>query len=77
MENGVLSVSGERTYENSEDSGNGARRLERAFGSFHRRFTLPDTADADRIEAKSVHGVLEISIPKKAKLQPKRIQVAA
>jgi HSP20 family protein len=76
MENGVLTISGERHAEQREDNG-AARRIERVYGSFYRRFTLPDTADAERVEARSSNGVLEISIPKKAQVQPKKIKVGA
>ncbi|MBX9607822.1 MAG: Hsp20/alpha crystallin family protein [Gammaproteobacteria bacterium] len=76
MENGVLTISGERKSERSEERGNGARRVERVYGSFYRRFALPDTVDAEHVEARSQHGVLEVTIPKKAQLQPKKIKVA-
>ena len=78
MENGVLTIKGERTLE-AKDEGegdNGYRRVERVCGSFYRRFTLPDTADAEAISANGRHGVLEVVIPKRAALQPKRIAVA-
>lgn len=74
MENGVLSIRGERKSETKEER-DGYKRVERVRGSFFRRFSLPDTADADGISAKSKDGVLEIVIPKQEKLQPKRIQV--
>ncbi len=77
LENGVLTLAGERRDERREGEGTNARRVERVYGSFHRRFSLPDTADADRVEARSHHGVLEISIPKKAQPQPKKITVSA
>ncbi|MGE0487412.1 MAG: Hsp20/alpha crystallin family protein [Gammaproteobacteria bacterium] len=75
MENGVLTIAGERKAEKRATETGSARRIERVYGSFYRRFSLPDTADAERVEARSAHGVLEISIPKKAQLQPKRIKV--
>ena len=75
MENGVLTISGERRNERSEERGNGARRVERVYGSFFRRFSLPDSADADNVQARSQHGVLEVTIPKKAQPQPKKIKV--
>jgi len=74
MENGVLSIKGEKHDEHVEES-NGFKRIERSSGSFYRRFSLPDTADADNIKAESKHGVLEIVIPKKAAEQPRRIKV--
>ncbi len=76
MENGVLTISGERKSERSEERGNGARRVERLYGSFFRRFALPDSVDAEHVEARSQHGVLEVVIPKKAQVQPKKIKVA-
>ena len=76
MENGVLTIKGERKLEAKDEGGNGYRRVERVYGSFYRRFTLPDTADAEAISANGRHGVLEVVIPKRAALQPKRIAVA-
>ena len=76
MENGVLTIKGERTLEVKDEGDNGYRRVERVHGSFYRRFTLPDTADAEAISANGRHGVLEVVIPKRAALQPKRIAVA-
>ena len=75
MENGVLTIRGERKLEARDDGENGYRRVERAYGSFYRRFALPDTADAEAISARGRHGVLEVVIPKRAALQPKRISV--
>ncbi|WP_081960772.1 Hsp20 family protein [Nitrincola sp. A-D6] len=46
-------------------------------GSFHRRFSLPDSANGEAICAKCKHGVLEITIPKREAVQPKRIQVTS
>jgi len=75
MENGVLAISGERRLESNGER-TGMHRQERVYGAFHRRFTLPDTADAERVAARTVQGVLEVSIPKKAQVQPKKIHVA-
>jgi HSP20 family protein len=76
MENGVLTLRGERKSETTEDKDN-YRRVERVTGRFYRRFLLPDTADADNISAKSVNGVLEVRIPKQAKVLPRRITVSS
>jgi HSP20 family protein len=76
MENGVLTIKGERKLETQDEGDNGYRRVERVYGSFYRRFTLPDTADAEAISASGNHGVLEVVIPKRAALQPKRIAVS-
>jgi HSP20 family protein len=75
-EKGVLTVRGERHAPTEADS-SAYRRLERRSGKFLRRFTLPDSANLDAISAKHTHGVLEVTIPKQAKLQPRRIEVAA
>lgn len=75
LENGVLSISGERNPDANVEKRTRASRVERVFGTFHRRFTLPDTADAERVEARCALGVLEVTIPKKAAVQPKRIKV--
>jgi HSP20 family protein len=74
MEDGVLTIRGQRQSE-TRDEREGYKRVERVRGSFFRRFSLPDTADAEAISARSADGVLEIVIPKQAKIQPKRIKV--
>lgn len=76
MDNGVLSVAGERLSEDRSDV-DGGSRFERVAGRFQRRFTLPETADADGIKAKSSNGILEISIPKQATVEARRITVEA
>jgi len=74
MENGVLSVSGQRSTETSDET-DGIRRLERATGKFFRRFTLPETANAEDISARSENGILEVVIPKQARVKTRRITV--
>ena len=74
MENGVLSIKGERESE-TKDEREGYKRVERQHGVFYRRFSLPDTADADKISAKSKNGVLEITIPKQEEVKPRKISV--
>lgn len=74
MENGVLSVSGERYDEQTEEA-QGMRRVERVSGKFYRRFNLPETADAEEISAKSTNGILEVIIPKQPQVQARRITV--
>ena len=76
MENGVLSLSGERSEESSDEI-DGLKRFERVSGKFYRRFNLPETADAEGISARCANGILEISIPKAARIQPRRIAVEA
>lgn len=74
MENGVLTIKGERQSETKEER-EGYKRIERVRGSFYRRFSLPDTTNVEAISAKSQHGVLEVVIPKQQKVQPRRIEV--
>ena len=74
MENGVLSLTGERRSEKTGQS-QGLHRIERLSGKFYRRFTLPETADAENITAKSANGILEVVIPKQQKVQARRITV--
>ena len=74
MDNGVLTIKGERKSE-VRDEKEGYKRVERVSGTFYRRFSLPDTADAERIEAKGKNGVLEVSLPKHEKVQPRKITV--
>ncbi len=64
MENGVLTISGEKHAEHEEEK-EGYKRIERSYGSFMRRFSLPDTADPDSIKAKSKNGALEIVVAKR------------
>lgn len=75
MEAGILTIKGEKGSEAKTEQ-EGYKRVERTFGSFYRRFSLPDSADGDAIKASSKHGVLEIVIPKREAVKPKRIDVA-
>jgi HSP20 family protein len=74
MEDGVLSVRGKRELENVEERKN-FRRVERSYGSFYRRFSLPETVDGNNIKAKAKDGVLTVEIPKLEKVQPRRIEI--
>jgi HSP20 family protein len=74
MEHGMLTIKGERSSE-SETEKEGFRRVERTSGTFYRRFSLPETADADKIEASGKNGVLEIVLPKQEKVKPRRIEI--
>ena len=75
-EKGVLTVRGERGSD-KKAAADGYTRVERASGTFLRRFTLPETSDAEAIKASHVNGVLEISIPKRPREQPRRISIQA
>ena len=80
LDNGVLTLAGERQDEkpatDAERSGPQQQRRERHQGRFHRRFILPDTADAEKVQATGRNGVLEIVIAKHAKAKPRRITVS-
>lgn len=73
-ENGMLTIRGERDSQKKEER-EGYKCIERSYGSFFRRFTLPDTANTDKISAKSDNGVLTVTIPKHEKMQPRKIAV--
>ncbi|HTX24791.1 MAG TPA: Hsp20/alpha crystallin family protein [Steroidobacteraceae bacterium] len=79
LEDGVLSISGERVPDarRADDSAETRMRTERGHGRFYRRFVLPETVDGERVQASGRNGVLAITIPKQAKAQPRRIKVAA
>lgn len=74
MDKSILTIKGERTMDGGEN-GNKLTRQERVYGTFHRRFSLPESADADGISAHGKYGVLEISIPKKPETTPRRITI--
>ncbi len=76
MDAGVLTVSGVRlAEERAEDTD--VQRTERSTGHFLRRFTLPETADAESITARTSNGILEVVIPKLPEVQARRITVEA
>lgn len=76
LHNGILTIKGHRETEAKEEKEN-YKRIERIYGSFYRRFALPESVDEEKIEAKYDNGVLTITIPKKPQHQPKKITVQA
>ena len=72
VEDGTLTLSGERKFEKSTDEEN-FHRVERSFGSFQRSFSLPETVDEDKIVANYKNGVLELMLPK-TKPETKKIK---
>ena len=74
MEDDMLIIKGERESEKKTEQ-DGYKRVERAFGSFYRRFNLPDTSNPEKISATNKHGVLEITIPKQEKGQSRKIEI--
>lgn len=74
LENGVLTLRGQRANVQQEDKGQ-YRRVERVRGIFLRRFSLPDVADAEKVTAKCKDGVLEVTVPKREVAKPRRIAI--
>lgn len=74
LQNGTLTVSGERTSEQT-DEGEEYVRVERAFGTFHRTFRLPDAVDQENIEATYEDGVLSINVPKTEESTRRQIEI--
>lgn len=74
VENNLLTIHGERKFEKSisEES---YLRVERAYGSFSRSFTLPNTVNTEAISAQYANGVLTLHLPKREEAKPKQIQV--
>ena len=75
VENGVLTLAGERTFE-KEEKNKKYHRVERAYGSFMRRFTLPGDADPEKVKAEFKDGMLTIHLSKSEKAKPKQLEVA-
>ncbi len=75
MENGTLSLRGERKFE-SENKQGGYHRIERSYGSFARVFELPDTVNPEEVKAEYRNGVLTVRLAKKEIAKPRQIKVA-
>ena len=74
VEDNVLTVSGERRFEDKVEDGK-YTWLEQRYGSFSRSVTLPRWADSERIEASYRHGVLELTVPRREESKPRRIEL--
>ncbi len=74
LENGVLTLSGEKQAQQEKGEGD-YHFVERRYGKFLRSFTLPDSVDADKIDAAYSHGVLTVTLPKLAKAKPRSVEV--
>jgi len=75
VENGTLTLRGEKKYEKEVDS-ESAHRQERFYGSFTRSFVLPTAIDPDHIQAGYKDGILEVVLPKAEEAKPRRIRSA-
>ncbi len=74
VENDVLTISGERKFE-KEDKGTKHHRIERAYGSFVRSFSLPEDSDGSKVTADYKDGMLHVHLPKSEKAKPKAIEI--
>jgi HSP20 family protein len=74
IEDNTLIIHGERKLEKETREEN-YHRIERAYGSFYRSFTLPNHIDQDKIQAEHENGVLKIVMPKKPELQPRKVKI--
>lgn len=74
VENGVLSITGERKQE-KEEKGKKFHRIERYYGSFCRSFTLPENADGKQVKATFKEGILNVEIPKTKEAATKATEV--
>lgn len=74
LEDGVLTIQGERKQE-KEEKGKKYHRVERSYGSFVRSFNLPDLIDEEKVKAEFKDGVLNLHLPKSEKAKPKAIEV--
>jgi len=74
VENGVLTIAGERKFE-KEEKNKKYHRVERSYGSFVRSFALPDLAAADKVKAEFKDGMLTVHVPKSEKARTKQVEV--
>ena len=75
VENNVLTLRGERKLDDEVQKEN-YHRVERAYGSFSRSFTLPTVVDTEKIKAEYRDGVLRVSLPKREEARPKQISIS-
>jgi HSP20 family protein len=76
LENSTLTVGGERKFEKEEKEEN-FHRIERRYGSFTRTFRLPNTVDAEKVDAAYEKGILRITLAKRAEAKPRQIKVGS
>src|SRR5258708_35918289 len=75
IENNVITLRGERRFEKKDEADN-YHRVERAYGSFTRSFTLPQTVSGDGAAAEYRNGVLRVTLPKREETKARRIEVS-
>lgn len=74
LQDGIVSVSGER-HQEKEEKGKKYHKIEREYGHFERRFTVPTDVEADKVHAEFKDGVLSVRLPKSAKATPRSVDV--
>lgn len=74
LENGTLTLRGERKFEAKKDEG-GWHRVERSYGTFERVFTLPDTVNPEGVTADYKDGTLTVTLPKKEIAKPRQVKI--
>ena len=74
LEDSTLSIKGERKLEKETKEEN-YHRIERAYGTFYRSFTIPHNVDQDKIQAEHENGVLKITMPRKPELKPQKVKI--
>lgn len=75
VDNGVLTIRGERRLEEASE-GETYHRVERVYGAFERTFTLPNSVDVNRIDAKFRNGEMVVTLPKREESKPRAVKVA-
>ncbi len=75
IENNVLTLRGERRFEKKDEADN-YHRVERAYGSFSRSFTLPQTVSGEGASAEYKNGVLRVVLAKREEVKPRRIEIS-
>ena len=74
VEEGTLSIRGERKLEEAAE-GETIHRVERLYGSFERTFTLPNSVDVEKIEARSANGEMVLTLPKREESKPRSVKI--
>ncbi len=74
VDNGVLTIRGERRLEQASE-GETYHRVERSYGLFERTFTLPNSVDVSKIEARFVNGEMHIHLPKREESKPRSVKI--
>ena len=76
LQNGMLTLKGERRHESEEKDGRNFYRREMSYGTFMRSFSIPQDVETDKVKAEYVNGVLTIEVPKPEARKPKQIKIS-